>query len=68
MWICAVPGWQLCLISEAMESDRGGDAWLEEFDGSVNVAKATSVARRAETQEAERWVCELDELADRIHR
>ena len=46
----AVPGWQLCLISGAMESDRGGDACLEEFDGRANVAKATSVALRAVTK------------------
>ena len=27
--LCAVPGWQLCLMSEGMRSDRGGEvrAW-----------------------------------------
>ena len=49
-----------------MGGDRGGDACLEEFDGSVNVANATSVACRTVTQEAERWLCELDELVDSI--
>ena len=45
----------------------GGDARLEEFDGSVNVAHATSVVRRMVTQESERWFCELGELVDSIH-
>lgn len=46
-----------CIGVKKNSSYRGGRTRLEEFDGSVNVAKAASVARRMLTHDGDRWFC-----------
>ena len=54
-------------MSEGMRSGRGKGARLEQFDGSANVVKAASVARRTQIEDAETWFCELDGMVDSVH-
>ena len=52
--------------SEVMRGGQGGDACLDELEGSARVVKVASVDWRPLTHDAERWFCELDWMVDGV--